>query len=340
MTTECVASVRGEPLERDAPSFETIRSRMERSGRRMAPSNAKQADFPRGAVVLPNPHGTAPGFSVELGRAAAFFLPGVPAEMKPMFQEHVAPAAAASLSGGVHQVRLRTFGLPESTVNDLLEGVEATHGVTIGYRAHFPEIEVKVLARRTSPAAASRAARGAADAIHERLGEAIYAEGETSLAEAVGDLLRDRGLTFGTAESCTGGLVAELMTEHAGASDFFVGAIVAYSNAVKTAVLGVAPDVLAARGAVSAEVACAMAEGGRRALGADVALALTGIAGPGGASPDKPVGLLHLAVATASGTTGRSLTFPSTRRNVRLIAAHAGLSLVRQVVKHGHDQGA
>jgi nicotinamide-nucleotide amidase len=140
-------------------------------------------------------------------------------------------------------------------------------------------------------------------------------------------------LTFGTAESCTGGLVAELMTESAGASDFFRGSIVAYANSVKTQELGVDATVLAAKGAVSTEVARAMAEGVRRALGVDVALSLTGIAGPGGGTPEKPVGLVHFAVATEDSTTDGNLVFPGTRRQVRLLSAYAGLSLVRRVLR-------
>src|SRR5439155_1560267 len=147
ITSECVATVAGVPVERDAASLEAIRTRMARFGRAVSPSNAKQADFPRGSVILSNANGTAPGFSLRVGKARGFFMPGVPGEMKPMFTAHVAPELATGLQGGSHQVRLRTFGLPESQVNDRLSGIEVEYGVTIGYRAHFPEIEVKVLAR-------------------------------------------------------------------------------------------------------------------------------------------------------------------------------------------------
>jgi nicotinamide-nucleotide amidase len=333
ITSECVAAVLGVPLERDEASYDAIRVRMERFGRTMAPSNAKQADFPRGASVMPNSNGTAPGFSVRLGRAEMFFMPGVPSEMKPMFSSHVAPRARAMVSQASYQVRLKTFGMPESTVNDRLAGIEAAYGVVIGYRAHFPEIELKFLKRAPDATAAEAAARGAAAEAKRRLGDIVFAEGNESLPETVGALLRERSLTFGTAESCTGGLVAELMTESAGASDFFRGSIVAYANSVKTQELGVDATVLAAKGAVSTEVARAMAEGVRRALGVDVALSLTGIAGPGGGTPEKPVGLVHFAVATEDSTTDGNLVFPGTRRQVRLLSAYAGLSLVRRVLR-------
>ena len=271
---------------------------------------------------------------MSIGRAIAHFMPGVPGEMKPMFTAHVAPGLRAPVpSGGIHQVRLKTFGLPESTVNDRLTGIEAEHGVIIGYRAHFPEIEVKVLARATDAATAERIAEKAAGVVRSRLEDVVFAEGDVTFAEAVGSLLRTRSLTFGTAESCTGGLVGALVTEQAGASDFFRGAIVSYDDSIKREILGVDGDTIARVGAVSAEVARAMAEGARRVLRADVALAITGIAGPGGGTATKPVGLVHFAVSTAAGTTDEHFVFPSDRQRVRLRAAYAGLALVRRVVE-------
>jgi nicotinamide-nucleotide amidase len=175
-------------------------------------------------------------------------------------------------------------------------------------------------------------ARATADDVRKRLGDAVFGEGDASMPEVVGELLRERRLTFGTAESCTGGLVAQLVTEHAGASDFFKGAVVSYANSAKADLLGVDPTLIAEHGAVSSEVARAMAEGARRALDVDVALSLTGIAGPGGGTPDKPVGLVHFAVATARDTSDRNLVFPGARRQIRLLSAYAGLSLVRRAL--------
>ncbi len=340
ITTECVAAVLGVPLDHDAASLEAIRTRMTRFGRTMSPSNAKQADFPRGAAVLANPNGTAPGFSVKIGRAVAFFMPGVPSEMKPMFAEYVVPVATRALTSAVHQVRLKTFGAAESAVNDRLAGIEAAHGVIIGYRAHFPEIEVKVLARAPDAATAEATARRATAEVTERLGDLVFAEGDVSFASIIGHLLRDRSLTLGTAESCTGGLVGELLTEEAGASDFFRGAIVAYDNRVKTSLLGVDAALIAREGAVSEPVARAMAEGARRALGTDFAISVTGIAGPGGGTPEKPVGLVHYALATPDGTTARKMTWASTRRNIRYMSAYATFRLIRDVLLHGHDPAA
>ena len=160
MTSEAVGEALGVPLERDETSMEHIRRRLERFGRTVSPTNAKQADFPRGADILPNPVGTAPGFRVKVGEALAFFMPGVPREMKRMFDERVMPQIRSLAPNDSHQVRLRTFGLPESVVGERLAGVEAAFtGVTIGYRAHFPEIEVKVLARARRRRRRARALR-------------------------------------------------------------------------------------------------------------------------------------------------------------------------------------
>jgi nicotinamide-nucleotide amidase len=344
ITSECVAKALGVPLARDAASLERIRERFARFQRVMAPSNEKQADFPAGAVVLANDRGTAPGFAVSLGRARAFFMPGVPVEMKPMFERFVVPELAAKVTDRFHQEKLQSFGLPESTVNDRLAGVEAAHGVTVGYRAHFPVIEVKLLARAASLAEAERRARAARDEVCSRLGEHVFAEGDRELAEVVGELLQARGLRLGVAESCTGGQIAALVTAHAGSSAHFVGGIVSYSNELKEKLLGVPAATLATHGAVSPETARAMAKGALRALDTDVAVAVTGIAGPGGGSEQKPVGLVHLAVATrgtaaptGEGVTLRELRWPGQRSQVQKLAAHAALDLVRRVLQRGHE---
>jgi nicotinamide-nucleotide amidase len=337
ITSECVAEVLGVPLVRDEASLEAIRERMARFGRKMAASNEKQADFPEGATILPNRKGTAPGFHVALGHARAFFMPGVPREMKTMFAEGVVPELAPFVREAMHQVRLKTFGMTESAVNDRLAGVEADFGVTVGYRAHFPEIEVKLLARAGELASAQKQARRAADEVIARLGpDVVYAEGDVTFAEALGVLLREHEWTLSVAESCTGGSVARLLTERSGSSDFFVGGAVTYANSAKRDVLGVSEALLAEHGAVSAPVARAMAEGALSRFGSDVALALTGIAGPTGGTPEKPVGLVHYAVATRDGISDRQMVFPGSRTQVRDLASFAGLALVRKVVLHGH----
>jgi nicotinamide-nucleotide amidase len=338
ITTECAARLAGVDLVRDEASLQSIVDRLARFNRQMALSNAKQADFPRGSRILPNPNGTAPGFELKLNRALAYFMPGVPFEMKAMFESFIEPAIIPLLGDRHFQVLLRTFGLPESEVNDRLAGIETEHGVIIGYRATMPEIEVKVLARADSVEAAAALAERAALAVRARLGdEVVFGEGKARFPEAVCQLLEAKGLTLALAESCTGGLVSELVTAHAGASAVFRGGAVTYANDAKIALLGVPPELLARFGAVSAEVARAMADGARRAFNADIALALTGIAGPGGGSADKPIGLVHLAVSTADGLSDRRLMFSGSREQVRRRAAFAGLSLVRSIAQRGHD---
>ncbi len=335
ITTIAAATVLGAPLERHEPSLALIRERFARVGRTMSSGNAKQADFPRGARVLPNPNGTAPGFSARMGRALAFFLPGPPREMTPMFENCVVPELAQLVDEAIHQVRLRTSGLPESEVNDRLQGVEQSFGVLLGYRASFPIIEVKVVARDASAAQAEQRARLASEEVRRRLGDAVFGEGTLTFAAAVGQELVRRGLRLACAESCTGGLVGEVLTAEGGASAFFAGSAVVYENAAKTALLGVPEHLLAAHGAVSAEVARAMAEAARARFSVDVALAITGIAGPDGGSAEKPVGLVHYAVATARGVVNREAVFSGDRHMVRLRACYAALHLVRNELRAG-----
>lgn len=335
LTTEAVASALGVPLKRDDASLEHIRRRFEKVGRTMSESNAKQADFPDGAEILPNPLGTAPGFSVRFGRSTAYFMPGVPREMMRMFDEQVTPRIRKLAPNDTYQVHLKTFGLPESVVGEKLAGIEQTNdGVIIGYRAHFPEIEVKVLAKAASQTSARDAAEKAAAEVRARLGDVIYGESDDTFASVVGRFLRTRGLTLAIAESCTGGLVGSMLTREPGASEFLLLDAVTYANSAKTRVLGVDEDVLRAHGAVSHEVAALMAEGARRAATSDVALSLTGVAGPTGGSEEKPVGTVYIGVTGPKGTEVKHHVFPGERSQIQTIAAYAGLKILRNYVQN------
>ncbi len=333
VTTEAAAEVVGAELVLDLASLERIRERFKRAGRQMASSNEKQALFPKGSEVLDNLEGTAPGFALTLAGARAFFLPGVPHEMRGMFERHVRPVLAQTGPGYLHQARLNTFGLPESAVNDQLAGIESEFGVQLGYRAHFPEIQVKVLAHGADQRAATARAELALAEVRRRLGEeVVFGSGKTTLAQAVGEELRARGMMLGLAESCTGGLVAQLLTENAGASDYFMGGVVCYSNRIKEQLLGVPARLLEEHGAVSGEVAEAMARGACRSLDVPLALAITGIAGPAGGNADKPVGLVHLAVCHGSTLVHERSIFPGDRRRVQFYAAFKGLGMLRRVL--------
>jgi nicotinamide-nucleotide amidase len=330
-TSACAGVAAGKPLVRNAEAHQHLLSLMKARGRPLSPASEKQADFPEGAEVLKNPRGTAPGFSMELDGCRLFFMPGVPSEMEYMFEKEVLPRLPPPKERIVCR-RLRTFGLPEVDVNDRLAGVEESHRVVIGYRASHSEIEVKVLARDFSEGHVSdleRRAEGAAAEIRRRLADFVYAEGTVSLPEALGELLRQKNLTLGLAESCTGGLVSQMMTSVPGASAYYLGGVCSYDNSVKISLLGVDPDALAGQGAVSEVVARQMADGARRALGVDIALAITGIAGPDGGSDEKPVGLVHFAVATANETRACHQTFRGTRAQIQRRAALFGLWQVR-----------
>lgn len=297
VTAQAVADAAGVRLVRHEPSLEAIRRRFATINREMGPSNAKQADMPESAAVLANPVGTAPGFAITLGKCRCFFMPGVPHEMKRLFDDHVHPAIGPTIVRRTHQILLRTFGLPESQVGERLAGIEQTFGVVLGYRATFPEIEVKVLARGTDAAEAEELAARVAREVRARLDDAVYGEGDDTYPAFVGRTLRDRGLTLAIAESCTGGMVGSLITDVPGSSDYLLLDAVTYSNASKTQLLGVSSEILRAYGAVSAECATAMADGARRAAGADLAVSITGIAGPGGGSDERPVGTVWIGMA-------------------------------------------
>jgi nicotinamide-nucleotide amidase len=333
LTAQSVSELLGVPLTTDAASLERIRQMVERRGRQLTASNAKQADLPRGCRVLSNDHGSAPGFAVHITpQCEAYFLPGVPREMRGLFKDHIEADIRAKL-GTVrsHQEQLRVFGLPESLVNDALAGVEEAFNVTVGYRAHFPEVLVKALAFRDSDVDAKTASLAAASEISRRLGSDIYGRGSESLVTVVGKLLHARGWTLGLAESCTGGLVAQMVTKEP-ASHYFRGGIVCYDNDVKRRLLGVSRETLETQGAVSRDTVLEMAKGVREALNADVGIAFSGIAGPSGGTDTKPVGLVHVAVSTPLGVEAREQVFPGDRGQVQLRAAFAGLDLLRRLL--------
>jgi len=329
LTSECVAGVLGVPLELDEPSLRAIEERFRRFGRSMTPNNAKQARFPRGAEVIPNRFGTAPGFAVRVGRAEVVCLPGVPVEFKGLAEEWLLPHIAARL-GEVPATRLvKLFGVPESHADHTMRAVmddPANAGVRFGYRAHWPEVHLKWAV--PGPDAAARAERIAA-AVRALFGDAIWGEGKDELPDLVVARLAARGDRVAVAESCTGGLVAELLTRVPGASAVLDLGVVAYANVMKERVVGVPAAVLAAHGAVSEAVARALAAGVRAAAGATFGIGITGIAGPTGGTPEKPVGTVHLALAGPRGTEHLHRLYRGDRERVRRQAAYEALNLLR-----------
>lgn len=341
VTREAAARALGVPLERRPELEEAQRAWFARLGRTLVSSNLRQADVPAGATVLENSWGTAPGIRADEpgphGSRSIFLLPGVPRELERMLERHLEPWLAAQGAGVEVETRtLRVACLPESWVEELIRPAYATHGrENITVLAAVGDILVRPTARGPAEARRERLARMTAD-LAALLGDAVYAEEEARTLEVVvNDLLRERGLTLATAESCTGGLIAERITAVAGSSEVFLGGVVAYSNALKRSFLDVPATVLEADGAVSEATAVAMAEGARRRTGADLAIAVTGIAGPGGGSDEKPVGTVHLALVGPAegpfaGVTHRRVRFPGDRDYVRRLTAQLALDLVRR----------
>lgn len=332
LTTEIAAQVLGCELVLDAPALAYMEGLWTARGRTMPENNRKQAMIPAPAEVLANPIGTAPGFTARLGRAQFFFMPGVPREMKRMFAEQVVPRLERlRTEPTVFEVRVyRTFGLTESGADQALAGLEARHPeVKLGFRAHFPEIQVKLTAKGPDDAAVKARLQAASDEVKQRLGAAVFSDG-LSIEEIVGAGLRRDRATVATAESCTGGLVAQMLTAVPGSSDYVDRGFVTYSNQAKMDLLGVTAEILRDHGAVSEPCARAMAEGARTRAGTTYAVAITGIAGPGGGTPEKPVGLVYVALAAPDGTVVRRLRWTGQREQVRAISAMVALDMLRR----------
>lgn len=334
LTREAVADALSRPLVLHDPILAEIRERFRKLGINMGESNRKQALLPADAVAIPIV-GTAPGFWLEESGTLIAALPGVPRELETMWRGTLSPMLAARLTTGGETGqeaavrRLRLHGIGESTLADVLKDIPwRGEGVEIGTRAALDGITL-VLRAQPNERARRRLAE-VEELVRDVLGTKIYGTDDDTLSGVLGGLLRDRDLTIATAESCTGGLVAKRLTDHAGSSDYFVGGVVAYSDRLKTALLGVPPALIAQHGAVSEETARAMALGARENLRADCAIATTGIAGPGGGGADKPVGLVYVATALRDDIEVRSFNMFRTRDEIRERTAYAALDLFRR----------
>jgi nicotinamide-nucleotide amidase len=280
--------------------------------------------------VLPNRAGLAPGFRVSLRGAEIFVVPGVPREMKRIFKEEIAPRLRAR--GRAEGTRVRTFhvyGLGESHIDHRLQGLgEGLADVSIHYRVVFPENRVKLVVRAGSGAEAETRLSALEREVRARLGHHIYGIDGDSFPAAVGRVLREQGATVALAESCTGGLAAHLLTSVAGSSDYFKLGVVVYDDQWKRELLGVREETLREHGAVSEATVREMAEGIRARAGTTLGVGVSGIAGPGGGTPEKPVGTVHLSIAGPAGTRARKMSWQGEREQVKALAAHAALALV------------
>jgi nicotinamide-nucleotide amidase len=332
LTVDVVAGLLGVAPVEDAPArarLEAYRGRIP-----LTPSNLRQLRVPAGAVVMANPAGAAPGFEVRLRGVPLLCFPGPPREMQAVYRT-AAAARVAALAGPPRIVKRihRVFGLGESmvanAVDDLIVGVE---GASLHYQVVFPETLVKLVVRGADRAAAE-ATIGPLDAeLVRRLGAKAYGDADDCLAAACGRALARRGATLAVAESCTGGMLGSLITDVPGSSAWFVGGFITYTNEAKVRDLGVAPATLAAHGAVSAETVREMAAGARARTGATFAAAISGVAGPDGGTPDKPVGTVHIAVAGPTEVRHKLHTFGGARDQVRRLAAYWAMAMVIDLV--------
>jgi nicotinamide-nucleotide amidase len=343
LTRDLVAQLLGKELREDAAVLAHIRHFFESRQRPMPERTRVQALVPEGATVLPNPHGTAPGLALELrpnpfragGRPSwLIMLPGPPRELRPMFADSVAPLLQRVLPLARRFVcrTLRTTGVGESVVQEKIGGplqrwVEA--GLDLGYCARPGQVDVRLAARGGE---AERQVREAEAVVRGLLGPHIYGVEDEDLETVIVRLLTERKVTLALAESCTGGCIAHRITNVPGASAVLLAGLVTYSNAAKQKFLGVQADTLARQGAVSEAVAREMAEGARQQTQADYALAVTGIAGPGGGTPDKPVGTVFIGLAGPSGTVIERNFNPYDRETFKQVTAQQALELLRRTI--------
>ena len=337
LTKTAVAELLGLRLRLDEELLHRLEQRFRRLGRPMPAANRGQAEVPEGAVVLPNPRGTAPGLWLEDGHGrVVIMLPGVPAEMRGLLLEEVLPrlvarrAAAGEAPRVVWSRTLRTTGSPESAVAERVAPVEAGLApLTLAYLPGPAGVDLRVTAWGLVPEDAERRLAAATERLRAVLGTRWYGDEETDLAAVVLAQLRARGARLATAESCTGGVLGSRLTAIPGASDTFVGGVIAYDNAVKTAWLDVPDALLAEQGAVSEAVVGAMAAGAQQRFGVAAALAVTGIAGPSGGTPEKPVGTVWIAARHGDRARALRRIFPGARDEIRARSAQAALDLLR-----------
>ncbi len=345
LTRDLIAQLLHRPLAEDEATLRAIQHYFASRQRPMPARTRVQALVPQGALVLHNPHGTAPGLALEVApnpfrpdNASSWLimLPGPPRELRPMFLDQVLPLLQRRCppTDPFSCLTLRTTGIGESVVEErvgpLLQPL-VQQGLELGYCARPGEVDVRIAARGTQHAVLLQSA---ASLVRSQLARHLYGTEDELLESAVVSLLHARHLTVATAESCTGGLVAHRLTNIPGASSVFLGGCVAYADEVKRALLGVSADLLARHGAVSEPVARAMAEGVRARFQATYGLALTGIAGPGGGTPAKPVGTLFIALASPTGTQTLQPFYPFDRETFKQMASQQALDLLRRAASH------
>lgn len=338
LTKETIADALGRKLVLHEPSLQHIKLFFERVHKTMVASNEKQAWLPEGAIIIPNHYGTAPGCIIEEGSKVVVMLPGPPREMQPMFEETVFPYFEVQTGQVLASAMLKIFGIGESAMEmEILDIVQAQTNPTVAPYVGDGDLVLRVTAKAKTREEALELMRPTIDAIRARLGNAIFAENGETMEQIVGQLLIDNNLTISTAESCTGGLLSSKLVNVSGISKVFSKGYIVYANDAKVSELGVNPDVIERYGAVSMEVAREMAEGLRKKTQTDVSVAITGIAGPDGGTPEKPVGLVYVAVCIRDVTLVREFRNAGDRTRVRHMTALHALNMVREAVYNSLD---
>jgi nicotinamide-nucleotide amidase len=333
LTRDVLAAVLGRPLALDPRVLSAIEQRFAHRRVAMPENNRKQAMVPEGAEVLHNPRGTAPGLWVRQGRSALVCMPGVPSEMKPMLLDQVIPRlrTAFDIRSRIVSRVLKTCGISESALDERIgDYFRDMRNPTIGVLAHAGEIHVRLTCKGEDPGEIAARLDALEEKIRARLGHLVFGRDDEKLEAVVGRLLRARQSTLAVAESCTGGLIASRLTDVPGSSDYFERGVVAYSLEAKRRLLNVPADLLERHGAVSLAVARAMATGVRKTSGAALGLATTGIAGPGGGTPDTPVGLVCAALAWDGGDGAREFRLLGDREQVKYRGAQMALEMLRR----------
>jgi nicotinamide-nucleotide amidase len=332
ITRKVIAKIVKRRLVLNEEALKAIHARLAGRGREHATSNDRQALLPGGVRMLANSVGIAPGFYLEEEGKFLAVLPGVPSEMEAMFSEGLRPVLEERFGSRsfIRRRILRTAGLSESAVNQALQDILKQDPRIAGLTAKETGVDVRIVAREGSAERSQAIIQKIEKIVRERLGDAVYGVDGQEMAEVVGALLKQRRLRLAVAESCTGGMIGSRITDIAGSSDYFDCAAVVYSNDAKIAMLGVPKELIEKHGAVSREVAAAMAQGIRQAGRTDIGLAATGIAGPGNESEDKPAGLVYLGLASSDGVKTSEFRFIGTRAQIRLKTSQMALDMVRR----------
>ncbi|MDR3592242.1 MAG: competence/damage-inducible protein A [Negativicutes bacterium] len=335
ITKEVTANLLGKTMYLHEPSLKSIKCFFAARQIAMTGNNQRQAMIPEGAIVLDNDRGTAPGVIIETDNNTVIHLPGPPVEMEGMFEKSVAPYLRSrfGVQGIIFSKVLRSYGIGESTLEEEIKDLIKSQGnPTIALLARSGEIHVRLTAKAASGEEAQSLIAGLEQQIRGRIGQYVFGTDDETLEQVVGELLTAKQLTVSFAESCTGGFVSHKITDIPGSSAYLTGSVICYSNDSKISAVGVPAATIESRGAVSPETAKAMAEGIRQRLASDIGVGITGIAGPGGAVPGKPVGLVYIAVAGSGGVQCHQHNFTGQRGSIKLRAALAALNHLRQYI--------